>query len=70
MCSLSSQEVTALAEYFRYITAEGSFPPDSGSYSGNIPDLRAAVLRLDEGLENAGHSTARGSLEVGYPSNV
>ena len=45
--SLSTQEVAALAEYFRIITAAGSFPPGSGSYSGNIPDLNAVVSRLD-----------------------
>jgi hypothetical protein len=48
--TLSTQEVDALAQYFRSIAAAGSFPPDSGSYSGNIPDLIAIVSRLDKGF--------------------
>lgn len=48
--TLSQQEVAALTDYFKFITAAGSFPPDSSFYSGNIPDLMAIVSRLDKGF--------------------
>jgi hypothetical protein len=71
--SLSQQEVAALAEYFKSITAAGSFPPDSSSYSGNIPDLIAVVSRLqvDKGFASATSDpagAASGLLE--FPSGV
>lgn len=46
--SLSTREIAALAQYFQSISAAGSFPPGSDSYSGNIPDLIAVVSRLDK----------------------
>ena len=46
--TLSTPDVAALAQFFRTITAAGSFPPASGSYSGNVSDLICAVSHLDK----------------------
>jgi hypothetical protein len=53
---LTPQKVVALVQYFLSVGSSGTFPPGSGSYSGNIEDLLAVILHLKHSFENSLYS--------------
>jgi hypothetical protein len=46
------QEVAALAQYFLSVGSSDTVPPGCGSYSGNIEDLLAVILHLEQSFED------------------
>jgi hypothetical protein len=53
---LTPQEVAALAQYFLSVGSSDTVPPGFGSYSGNIEDLLAVILRLEQSFEDSLYS--------------
>lgn len=59
-----------LAQYFLSVGSSGTFPPGFGSYSGNVKDLLAVILHLEQSFEDSLYPTGLQFLDPESAGNL